>query len=71
MSDPDGRATLFYRVDLFESGVLTGIEFFDAAELAAAKTRAIAAVTTGGTHRAEVRDDAEGVVFHFPEVAQP
>jgi hypothetical protein len=63
-----GRDTLFYRVDLFESGALTGIEFFDAADLSAAKDRAIAAVTTGGTHRAEVRDDAEGVVFHFPEI---
>jgi D-serine deaminase-like pyridoxal phosphate-dependent protein len=70
MNSADGdRRSLFYRLDLFEAGVLTGIEFFDAAELAAAKDRAIEAVTSGGTERAEVRDDAEGIVFHFPGMA--
>ena len=45
------------------------LEFSGADVLTAAKDRAIAAVTEGSAHRAEVRNDAEAV-FRSPETRQ-
>lgn len=54
--------SVFYRVDLFQAGELTGIRFFDSTEFHAAKQCATVAVRTGAADRAEVVDDA-GTLF--------
>jgi len=64
---PDWRRTTFYRVELFQSGELAGIEFFDPHELELAQQRALASVEGGGAERAEVHDDAGWLLFAHPQ----
>lgn len=54
----------FYRLELFEGGELTQIQFFDSHEFAQAKQSALDAVRDGTADHAEVRDDASRLVFH-------
>jgi len=68
-SVPNWRRPTFYRVELFRTGELAGIEFFDPHELALAKERVLAAAASGDADRAEVRDDAGALVFVHPPAA--
>lgn len=66
-TDPNAMGSLFYRVDLFENDQLTDIEFFEPNQLKEAKERAASAVSNGNAHRAEVRDDAAGLVAEYSQ----
>lgn len=56
-------SSAFYRVDLFQSGELTGIRFFESDEFHAAKQCATMAVSNGAADRAEVVNDAGKSLF--------
>jgi hypothetical protein len=62
---PDWRRTMFYRVELFQAGERTGIEFFDPHEFAEAKQRALDCVENGSAERSEVRDDTGALAFAY------
>lgn len=61
--EADGGASTFYRVDLFQSGELTGIRFFESNEFHAAKQCATIAVSNGTADSAEVVNDAGKSLF--------
>lgn len=61
---PSDAPSKFYRLELFEGGELTQIQFFDSDELDEAKESAISAITSGAADHAEVRDDSLRLIFH-------
>jgi hypothetical protein len=55
-----------YRVDLFASGIVIGMLFFEDDELTDAEVSAVEAVAITAADHAEVRNDAAALVFQYP-----